>query len=429
MPRTPRRWTPEEDQILRREAATQLEEGSVKSWNRIADQLPGRSNKDCRKRWCNEVAGGLKKGPWSRDEDQILGEAVRKYGQRWTAIAPLVGSRSADQCAKRWTHSLDPDLDRNINRTYRISSFSELSKSTREAGRRFKAFIIPAGLVMILKIGNATNYRSKQAESIPLPRTKSPCCDGQGNESGTEEQQRPRSHTGSEFSLDAYSSKSPIEEEDPLSSADMLDLHALTEVDVSFEGYLESTSFTPKSVSLTLPPISQEDMPNLSQIAMEDVNVDQFLDFSDLYGGNPYHSQSSNGMTTPWPSDSATDVASFEDVVHKMGLSPSDGMTEMDLTSDRQVMESSRPATSSEIDDKQIEATKHSQVRLVIDSPIQETSSAIIDSVLRAQAKVSMTAEADSRMTLTLMDIPTPKVNALLSILFETGTKFHMETD
>lgn len=35
--------------------------GEVKSWSEVATKLSGRSNKDCRKRFYNEVTGGLKK--------------------------------------------------------------------------------------------------------------------------------------------------------------------------------------------------------------------------------------------------------------------------------------------------------------------------------------------------------------------------------
>jgi len=71
--------------------------GDVRDWCRIADQLPGRTNKDCRKRWHNSVAGGLKKGQWSKSEDQLLIMGVEQYGQKWTLVATCVTSRSADR--------------------------------------------------------------------------------------------------------------------------------------------------------------------------------------------------------------------------------------------------------------------------------------------------------------------------------------------
>lgn len=37
--------------------------GSVRDWNRIASRLPGRMNKDCRKRW-SKISDNVKKGNW-----------------------------------------------------------------------------------------------------------------------------------------------------------------------------------------------------------------------------------------------------------------------------------------------------------------------------------------------------------------------------
>ncbi|GAE00032.1 hypothetical protein PVAR5_8764 [Paecilomyces variotii No. 5] len=87
------------------------EMGCPTDWSRVAEKLPLRTNKDCRKRWINHVCGGLKKGPWEADEDVSLCAAVAQHGQKWTLVASQVGSRSADQCAKRWQHNLDPRLD------------------------------------------------------------------------------------------------------------------------------------------------------------------------------------------------------------------------------------------------------------------------------------------------------------------------------
>lgn len=111
--RQPRKWTLSEDRILREQVEAQSINGDIRDWCRVADQLPGRTNKDCRKRWHNSVAGGLKKGQWARSEDDLLIKAVKQHGQKWTLVATSVTSRSADQCAKRWQQSLDPDLDRS----------------------------------------------------------------------------------------------------------------------------------------------------------------------------------------------------------------------------------------------------------------------------------------------------------------------------
>ncbi|KAL2869087.1 Homeodomain-like protein [Aspergillus lucknowensis] len=111
MARLPKKWTAEEDDTLRREVESQRPDG--RDWCHIAEKLPGRTNKDCRKRWHNTMAGEFRKGPWAKQEDEQLKKAIAKHGTRWTIVASGVKTRSAEQCAKRWQHSLNPDLDRS----------------------------------------------------------------------------------------------------------------------------------------------------------------------------------------------------------------------------------------------------------------------------------------------------------------------------
>ncbi|KAF9631053.1 SANT domain DNA binding protein [Lasiodiplodia theobromae] len=111
MSKAPKKWTPEEDRILLHQISLAASQGKAKDWTAIAEALPERSNKDCRKRWCNHLIGGLRKGSWEPSEDQRLAIGVKEHGQQWPLVAEEVGTRSADQCAKRWHHSLNPDLD------------------------------------------------------------------------------------------------------------------------------------------------------------------------------------------------------------------------------------------------------------------------------------------------------------------------------
>ncbi|KAL5361515.1 hypothetical protein BJX96DRAFT_176302 [Aspergillus floccosus] len=115
-----RRWTPAEDALLRHEVGLQRERCMPApkaptghshriDWNAIAMKIPGRSNKDCRKRFHNQFAAC---GPWSPEEDARLRGLVRKYRCNWALIAQRMDTRTADQCSKRWHHSLNPELDR-----------------------------------------------------------------------------------------------------------------------------------------------------------------------------------------------------------------------------------------------------------------------------------------------------------------------------
>lgn len=60
-----------------------MSQGSLRDWSRIAAKLPGRTNKDCRKRWTKICTADLKKGAWSFEEDDKLRKAVSELGQQY----------------------------------------------------------------------------------------------------------------------------------------------------------------------------------------------------------------------------------------------------------------------------------------------------------------------------------------------------------
>ncbi|KAI4090481.1 MAG: hypothetical protein LQ344_004705 [Seirophora lacunosa] len=126
MGRERRRWTIGEDSLLR-EAIRKVFEvlqsnvsdintaanlaGRPLLWRELAKSVPGRTNKDCRRRWCNKLADGTTKGSWTESEDERLSHAVRQNGPKWTQIAAAVGTRNSDQCSSHWSLSLNPDID------------------------------------------------------------------------------------------------------------------------------------------------------------------------------------------------------------------------------------------------------------------------------------------------------------------------------
>lgn len=131
--------------------------GAINDWMAVADKMPHRTNKDCRKRW-SKVCATLKKGPWSSDEDSRLQRGVNQHGCKWTLVAQVVESRSADrtctssrwvlgdgaqqadlcfvECAKRWQHSLDPHLDRS---EWKPEEDRLLLEAVRQYGMDFQA--------------------------------------------------------------------------------------------------------------------------------------------------------------------------------------------------------------------------------------------------------------------------------------------------
>lgn len=80
-------------------------------WRELAKQVPGRSNKDCRRRWWNTLGGGTAKGLWLEEEDKLLTEAVSKHGTDWRRVARDVVSQTPDQCSSHWSQVLDPEIN------------------------------------------------------------------------------------------------------------------------------------------------------------------------------------------------------------------------------------------------------------------------------------------------------------------------------
>lgn len=49
-------------------------------------QLPGRIGKQCRERWFNHLDPSIRKGDWARDEEVIIYEAQRHFGNRYVRV-------------------------------------------------------------------------------------------------------------------------------------------------------------------------------------------------------------------------------------------------------------------------------------------------------------------------------------------------------
>lgn len=105
----------------------EVQAGRTINWQAIARRFPGRTNKDCRKRWYYHISQPLQRGPWSKEEDGRLRQGVRQYGTRWSKVADLVQTRNGDQCYKRWTDSLDPQIDKSPWTAEEVSDLSQVS--------------------------------------------------------------------------------------------------------------------------------------------------------------------------------------------------------------------------------------------------------------------------------------------------------------
>ncbi|KAF7830131.1 transcription factor MYB3R-1-like [Senna tora] len=102
-------WTPEEDEILRN--AVQRFKG--KNWKKIAECFKDRTDVQCLHRWQKVLNPELVKGPWSKEEDEIIIDLVNKYGpKKWSTIAQHLPGRIGKQCRERWHNHLNPCINK-----------------------------------------------------------------------------------------------------------------------------------------------------------------------------------------------------------------------------------------------------------------------------------------------------------------------------
>ncbi|KAF8115884.1 hypothetical protein N665_0025s0327 [Sinapis alba] len=102
-------WTAEEDEILTK--AVHSFKG--KNWKKIAEFFKDRTDVQCLHRWQKVLNPELVKGPWTKEEDEMIVQLIQKYGpKKWSTIARFLPGRIGKQCRERWHNHLNPAINK-----------------------------------------------------------------------------------------------------------------------------------------------------------------------------------------------------------------------------------------------------------------------------------------------------------------------------
>ncbi|OHT11661.1 DNA-binding protein eta2 [Tritrichomonas foetus] len=94
--RTP--FKPEEDEKLR----DLVFKYGENEWSTIASLMEGRSVRQCRERWQNNLNEGVVKSKWSIEEDELLKEKYDELGPSWKVMEKFFPGRTSYNIRNRW---------------------------------------------------------------------------------------------------------------------------------------------------------------------------------------------------------------------------------------------------------------------------------------------------------------------------------------
>ncbi|TVU22981.1 hypothetical protein EJB05_32706 [Eragrostis curvula] len=100
-------WSKEEDEII----VQMVHKYGPKKWSTIAQALPGRIGKQCRERWHNHLNPAINKEAWTQQEEITLIHAHQMYGNKWAELTKFLPGRTDNAIKNHWNSSVKKKVD------------------------------------------------------------------------------------------------------------------------------------------------------------------------------------------------------------------------------------------------------------------------------------------------------------------------------
>lgn len=105
------------DSVRRKHAFTEQEDeqllklvsyfGDRDNWKVIANNIPGRTQRQCRERYKTYLAPDINTSYWTEEEDEILKEKYIEFGPKWSVISSFIKGRSSNSVKNRFNNHIN----------------------------------------------------------------------------------------------------------------------------------------------------------------------------------------------------------------------------------------------------------------------------------------------------------------------------------
>ncbi|GBG27799.1 Transcription factor MYB3R-2 [Hondaea fermentalgiana] len=176
-------WTKEEDDTI-----MEAIESGVTKWSEIATLIPGRIGKQCRERWFNHLDPSIKKGGWTEEEDRILVEYQEKLGNRWCEIAKVLPGRSENAVKNRWNSAMRRKFQQKRSKQGAAGVLSNIKLQHSNGPKQRNNVRLPPEAILVEQPTNRNSViaaREKIKRHQELMKTSSPSPSAASTASGS----------------------------------------------------------------------------------------------------------------------------------------------------------------------------------------------------------------------------------------------------